>query len=150
MMAEDRTFTCVRCGNTWPYDEIDKEPCPATRKCVCSACADKARERLSPKPQDFRVENNFRAAGPSSVAAASAAEGARLNDLHRTIWRALSVKPRTADEIAGDLNLVLNTARARITDLRNAGWIRDTGDRRATEAGRAATVWEAVTERVAA
>lgn len=102
-----------------------------------------------PQADDFTPERNFRKAGPSAQAAQAAAESARLNDTHRKIYRALTEQPRTADEIAEACGLVLNTARARITDLSNAGWITDTGDRRETEAGRPATVW-AVSERKAA
>lgn len=106
-----------------------------------------------PQAASFTVETNFRKAGPSEQAAKGAAESARMSDIHRHIYRALLEQPRTPDEIHALLNpihgLVLNTYRARITDLSNAGWITDTGDRRATEAGRPATVW-AVSERKAA
>lgn len=102
-----------------------------------------------PSPDQFTVASNFRKAGPSAQAAQAAAESAKLNDTHRKIYSALLEQPRTADEIAAALSLERNTARARCTDLRNAGWIFDTGERGETEAGRPATVW-AVSERRAA
>ena len=138
------SWFCKRCSVTYddkpeqvlgPRDEygIVRFPC-----CV-----------VEPSAGQFTPERNFRKAGPSAQAAQAAAESARLNDTHRKIYRALTEQPRTADEIAEACGLVLNTARARITDLSNAGWITDTGDRRETEAGRPATVW-AVSERKAA
>lgn len=98
----------------------------------------------APTSDDFVVARNFKRGGTSSQAAAGAAKSARLGDTHRKIWAALLAEPRTADEIARDLRLVLNTARARCTDLLNGGWIERTGATRATGAGRAADVLTAV------
>ena len=144
----DRTFQCPECHRTTDYystpKTLDPRMLPKCRT-ICQDCAD----RIEPQAASFTVETNFRKAGPSAQAAQAASESARLNDTHRKIYRALTEQPRTADEIAEACGLVLNTARARITDLSNAGWIADTGDRRETEAGRPATVW-AVSERKAA
>jgi hypothetical protein len=97
-----------------------------------------------PEPDLFNTALMFKREGTSADAARAAALEARYNDTHRLIWRALKAKPRTADEIATDLKLVLNTARARMSELLKRGWIARTGERRATGAGRAADVLRAV------
>lgn len=102
-----------------------------------------------PSPDQFTVASNFRKAGPSAQAAQAAAESAKLNDTHRKIYRLLKGEPLTADEVADRLGMVLNTARARITDLHKAGWIFDTGERGETDARKPATIW-AVSQRRAA
>lgn len=99
--------------------------------------------RDGPSASEFSTGSLFRRDGTSSEAAASAASAARLHDTHRKIWSALKEQPRTADEIARDLGLVLNTARARCSDLIKHGWAKRSGRRRATDAGRAADVLEA-------
>ena len=102
-----------------------------------------------PQAASFTVETNFRKAGPSAQAAQAAAESAKLNDTHRKIYRLLRDEPLTADQVADRLGMVLNTARARITDLHKAGWIFDTGERGETDARKPATIW-AVSQRRAA
>lgn len=102
--------------------------------------------QAEPHPDLFNTASMFKAEGTSSQAAHGAALQARYNDTHRMIWLALKAKPRTADEIAADLKLVLNTARARMSELLNRGWAKRTGERRATGAGRAADVLQAVTK----
>ena len=48
--------------------------------------------------------------------------------------------PMTADECAERLGMVLNTARARCTELAGDGQLVETGERRRTAAGRSAAV----------
>lgn len=102
----------------------------------------------APEPTGFAVALNYKRLGTSADAAASAAKAARLGDTHRKIWVALSDKPRTPDELAHDLEMNLNTVRARISDLRNAGWCAPTGERRTTSAGKAADVIRALAKRL--
>lgn len=52
--------------------------------------------------------------------------------------------PMTADEVAKALNLSVLTIRPRVSELRNAGRIADTGERRKNISGRNAAVWRAV------
>src|SRR5690242_6245336 len=99
-----------------------------------------------PHADEFSTGRLYRRSGTSAEAAAGAAESARLHDTHRTIWAALKRKARTPDELARDLGMVLNTVRARCTELLQAGWVSRTGERRATGAGRAADVLRAVTK----
>lgn len=141
------TWFCKRCSVT--YDDKPEQvlgPRDQYGRIRFPCCGE-------PQADDFTPERNFRTAGPSAQAAQSAATTAKLTDIHRHIYRALLEQPRTPDEIHALLNpthgLVLNTYRARITDLKNAGWIYDTGQRRETDARKPATVW-AVRERKAA
>jgi predicted ArsR family transcriptional regulator len=99
-----------------------------------------------PSPDEFRIARQFKRDGTSADAAASAARVARLGDTHRKIWRALRERPRTADEIAADLGLILNTARARCSDLIRAGWAERTGETRLTAARKRADVLYAITK----
>ena len=127
-------MSCPQCG---------KPSLKAYEPYCCAQCRAFAIAGIAPSISEFRVERNFRKAGTSSKAAAAAAESARLGNTHRKIWTALRFKPRTPDEIARDTGMVLNTVRARCTDLKNTGWIEDTGERRETDAGREAIVWRA-------
>ena len=136
-------MTCSQCG----------KPSLKALEPYCSAqCRAEAKCGIGPSVSEFRVERNFKVAGTSSKAAAAAAESAKLGDTHRKIWTALRFKPRTPDELHRDmgLKLTLNTFRARCTDLKNAGWIEDTGERRETDAGREAIVWHARTAKAEA
>lgn len=108
-----------------------------------------------PQPDLFNTSLMFKAGGTSAAAAASAAETARLNDLHRVIWRMLRDNPRTPDELVGlvkgskgrtkDKPIVLNSIRARISELKSRGWLEPTGETRQTAAGLYADVMKAVT-----
>lgn len=60
--------------------------------------------------------------------------------------RALHERPMTADEVAEHLGAEPFTIRPRITDLRKAKRIRDTGHRRKNRSGRNAAVWEPIPE----
>ena len=94
-------------------------------------------------PDLFDTARMYRRAGTSSTAAFKAAKSARINDTHRRIWEALKIRPRTPDEIAADLKMERNTARARISELRAAGWAQATGETRLTAAGKPAEVMSA-------
>ncbi len=65
--------------------------------------------------------------------------------LRTTILKRLAARACTADEMAGRLEETVLTIRPRFTELRQAGLIRDTGERRKNISGRNAAVW-AITE----
>lgn len=97
----------------------------------------------------FDVSKNYKRAGTSSIAAHKAHMRAKLGQTHKKILAELAIEPRTADELSRDLGLVLNTARARCSDLRNPRteegvelppFICPTGERRETDAGELADV----------
>lgn len=97
-----------------------------------------------PHPDLFNTALMFRRGGTSSRAAAGAAERAERESTHKRIWNELKLKPRTADEIARDMRMERNTARARISELYTHGWAAPTGDTRPTPSGKPAEVWKAV------
>lgn len=150
-MADDQ-FQCPECHVTSGYYEtrktLDPRMLPKART-ICQDCAD----RIEPQAASFTVEANFRKAGPSAQAAKGAAKDAKMSDIHRHIWRYLRDHPATPGEVFTALSPIhgkkLNTYRARITDLKDEGWIYDTGNRRETTLETTATVW-AVSERKAA
>ena len=143
----DPQFHCNECHQDTPYYETRKGRDPRSTKfrIICGECIERIRE---PAASDFRVEANYRKAGPSQHAATAAAEHAKISDIHRHIWRHLKDSPATPGEVFKALSpvhgLKLNTYRARITDLKDLGWIEDSGDRRTTELESIATVWRAV------
>lgn len=105
----------------------------------------------TPQADLFDTASQFKRAGTSSDAAEKAAEKARLGDTHRLIWGSLIEfehhhpgQGLTPDEIAQREDLCLNTARARMSELRKQGWIKPTGEVRKTAAGRNAEVYRAV------
>ena len=53
------------------------------------------------------------------------------------------IRGATCDEIEVELNLIHQTASARVNELAKRGMIVDRGYRRPTRSGRRATVWEA-------
>ena len=108
-----------------------------TRLEAFNAATERAeRTPAEPTASDFAVERNFKCAGTSSDAAGRAAKAARLGDTHRKVFAFLRDHgPHTCDEIAAILGMARNTARARVSDLKNAGWAEATGDTRATGEG---------------
>ncbi len=99
-----------------------------------------------PSEQSFDASKLFRRGGTSSDAASDAAKRATLTQPHRRIWQELRRLARTPDELSTDLGWVLNTTRARCSALRKAGWIKATGERRRTAAGKFADVLIALLE----
>lgn len=147
------TFQCPECHITSDYYETPKTLDPRMLpKCrtICQDCAD----RIEPSAFQFTPERNFRKAGPSAQAAQAAAKSARMTEIHRHIWRYLRDNPgKTPGEVFTALSPIhgkkLNTYRARITDLKNGGWIEEAGNPRSTPLESTATVWR-VCERKAA
>ena len=79
----------------------------------------------------------------SEDAAADAADGAPFYRL--MVLQDLNMNgPSTADEVADRLNQSPLTIRPRVSELRTAGKIRDTGARRRNASGKSAAVWELV------
>ena len=146
----DDTWHCPECHTAYDYYECSKrrDPRSSLFRTICGDCFE--RIVAEPSADQFTVSRNFRKAGPSHQAAQKAEQSAKLNDTHRKIYHALREKPMTADDVAESLGLVLNTARARISDLTNAGWIYDTGERGETAAGKPATVWAIIQQQESA
>ena len=84
-----------------------------------------------------------RAARSATVTSQTAALWARAWPTIGLVFNAIRLVPKTVDEIEQVLNLTHQTASARVHDLANAGWIKDSGKTRPTRSGRAAVVWEA-------
>ncbi|WP_300396369.1 winged helix-turn-helix domain-containing protein [Henriciella sp.] len=141
----DERFFCRHCEMQRPGPPKIMPPgsIPLTG---CESCKTAALARGPNAKTNFHVERNHKAGGTSAQAAQAAAEGARLGDLHRRIWKALAEKPMTADEVARELGIVLNTSRARLSDLKSAGFVEPTGEHRETETGRMADVLRAVSK----
>lgn len=57
------------------------------------------------------------------------------------ILRQLRIEDLTGDEVAATCGIVLNTARARISNMKDFGYVATTGRKRATEAGKDADVY---------
>lgn len=60
------------------------------------------------------------------------------------VFSEITRNPSTAEEVAERLSSYFITVRARCTDLKQQGAIRDSGARRAAHGGGEATVWEPV------
>lgn len=84
----------------------------------------------------------FKTSGPSSEAAAAAANKATLTDVHRQIWVEINRRgDATADEVAQQLGLQVLYVRPRVTELFQNGWLEKTGARRPSSTGSSSTVW---------
>ena len=88
-----------------------------------------------------KAARSYRKAGPSAEAGAAAALSSPQTCA--AILGQLLIEPLTPDEVSRITGKVLNTVRARITNMKDFGYVRDTGKvRLATDAGKSATVWE--------
>lgn len=78
----------------------------------------------------------------SRAASASVADGA--HSIRAKVYGAIGSTPSglTCDQIETDLGLRHQTASARVRELYLKGFIRDSGERRATRTGRGAVVWK--------
>lgn len=76
----------------------------------------------------------------TSQAAASGVASSRWCSL---ALAAIEAKPMTPDEVAAELGVTVLTIRPRMTQLKQAGLIIDTGERRKTASGRKAAVYRA-------
>lgn len=82
----------------------------------------------------------FKTDGPSLVAALNVAEDAAT--LRAAVLDSLDKHgPATADECAARLNRSILSVRPRFSELRAAGKIGDSGERRRNSSGHTATVW---------
>jgi hypothetical protein len=75
-----------------------------------------------------------------SAAAIAAVSGEMRNEV-LTFIRQAGHAGRTDEEVSLQLEMKLDTARARRCELRDAGLVKDSGRRRPTQAGRNAVVW---------
>ena len=81
----------------------------------------------------------------TSAAAAISVErdGPRLRELVLFTIRAAGARGLTCDELELHLNMRHQTVSARVYELREGEWIRDSGERRLTRSNRKAVVWVA-------
>lgn len=94
---------------------------------------------------DFKSDRNHYGSETSAQAAEQADHDAKLNDTHRRILGQLCIQPATPDEIAQIMRLNWSTARARMTDLKNFGFITSTGETRTAQGGKEANVMRPTT-----
>lgn len=76
--------------------------------------------------------------------AAAEAMAPRVETLRAKVYGALTRRSQTADEVAESLGESILAIRPRVTELHKAGYLLDTGERRANASGRLAVVWRAV------
>lgn len=81
----------------------------------------------------------YKIAGTSKDAAHAIAP--RANTLRAAVLRRLLRSPATADECATSLAESVLSIRPRLSELREAAAIEDTGERRKNQSGRPAAVW---------
>lgn len=97
---------------------------------------------MSTDGENFVVERLPHAAGSdTSRGAAIAARAGAARDFQR-IFAYISEQPdgATQDEVTAALDIITQTAVARINDLKRRNWIRDSGYRRKTRTGRQAAI----------
>ena len=142
-MSGGDIFTCKECGTSGEYEDMRKgmDPRPGVRRVICRDCIDTIKKEQAGAQVFEKAKRSFRRAGPSS----QAAQGAALSSPQTcsVILGQLLIEPLTPDEISRTTGKVLNTVRARITNMKDLGYVRDTGNTRlATDANKHATIWE--------
>jgi predicted ArsR family transcriptional regulator len=101
---------------------------------------------MTGQPDLFGLDAAVRSQWPATSIAAAEALQPDARTLREDVLaaiRAAGPAGLTADEAAARLRLSPFTARPRCTELRAAGLVRDSGQRRANASGRAAIVWVA-------
>jgi hypothetical protein len=102
---------------------------------------------VSRLPEQYPDAPGFKAKGPSEAAATriaptAAAQRATVLQVYANTYP----QGLTADEVATALNLSVLSIRPRVSELRRAGSLADTGSRRKNESGMTATVWRLVSQ----
>lgn len=155
-MSSD-SYICRDCGEERDYDLCRPRIDPRAKKLRthCGICFTAATEKIELQAVHFNVAKNARTGGTSKQAAIKADKSAVLNDTHRKILELIRTQPSTPGEVSTALGLVLNTARARMTDLSKpqfadgelkAPWICRAGETRSTQAHGSANVMRAMTK----
>lgn len=140
-MSGAQLGSCEMCAWEMRYTRATQEiTFGAGRYAVCEHHASHPVTDPRTKVVDFKTEDNHYGSETSAKAASHAAESAKLNDTHRRILGQLCIQPDTPDGIAILLRLNWSTARARMTDLKNAGYIVATGETRQADGGKQANV----------
>lgn len=141
----DDLWTCKDCNRSWDYDVADKKQDPRVKcfRFVCSDCADKYNAQIAGKQAfapvlEAKAKRSHRVSGTSQ----KAAQGAALTsvDTCLKILGQLNLDDLTPDEIASSCGIVLNTARARISNMKDVGFVKASGCKRETDAGKEADV----------
>lgn len=78
---------------------------------------------------------------PETSHAAASSVAPDLTERQLAALRAIRERPRSADEVARALRITVLAARPRVSELRDAGLISDTGVRAVNASGRRAVVW---------
>ena len=145
-MAEE-IHECPECHEKRPYDEHDWRFDPrfdragVRSRIICGKCWSNVKWQVANgQALQAKASRNFRASGTSESAAQAAS--LRSVDTCLKILRQLNLDPLTPDEIADICGMVLNTVRARITDMKEFGYVKPNGSQRQTHAGGFADVIE--------
>jgi predicted ArsR family transcriptional regulator len=104
---------------------------------------------MTGQPDLFGLAGRVPAQWPDTSVAAAEALQPDAKTLREDVLRAIRASGEwgmTADEVAARLRLTPFTTRPRCTELRAAGLIVDSGQRRANASGRAAIVWKPAPE----
>jgi transposase len=91
--------------------------------------------------RDAQLPLLFARGSDTSAAAALSVDGPKLRELVLFTIRASGHRGMTCDEIEQILDMRHQTISARVNELRNGGWIVDSGIRRPTRSNRNAVVW---------
>lgn len=146
--------SCENCGHPsnperkyTPPTECREREVHGAMHWICSDCESAGAPLLKPVvvAPDFGTRDNHYGSETSAQAANQAANDAKLNDTHRRILGQLCISPATPDEISLIMRLNWSTARARMTDLKNAGLITSTGETRTAQGGKEANVMRPTT-----
>jgi hypothetical protein len=81
---------------------------------------------------------------PTDTSQAAAPAPHKLTQLRGWVLQAVTNIPRTCDEVSAALGLSPFSVRPRLTELRNAGKIKNSGQRRILDSGKKGIVWEVV------
>ena len=91
--------------------------------------------------QKYPNQPGYRIDGPSKDAAPTRTEASTLRS---SVLAVIRQRPSTADECARLLSESILACRPRLSELVALGLIEDSGERRANESGKSATVWRSV------
>ena len=101
------------------------------------------KDLLGDTPYSARYPNAPGYTEPTTSKAAAVAMKSRANTLRDQVLALLATKPVTVHEAADILNVTVPAVQPRFSELRAAGKIEATGERRKNSSGMSASVWRA-------